>query len=346
MPGRLAAVALATAAAGLAGTGCGDGQVPDIDVPEDVAARAQAADAYSKPLGAAMLGTRAAEDDGYLAAYVTHFTSLTPEVGMKWDLIHPDEDDYRFEEADQLMELARDTGKRVRGHPLVWDEQLPDWVADGDWTKAELAAVLRDHIREVAGRYRARIAEWDVVNEPFEPDGSLTRSVFFRVLGEQYIDLALRAAREADPKAKLFINEYGTEVPGPKADAMLSLVRRLRARGVPLDGVGFQQHTSAVGFPTREQLLASFRPYERMGLLTAITEMDAVVPAESNLSAQADAYAAAADACLEAPSCTGLTVWGVTDKYSWRGEDQRPLTFDSDGRPKPALPAVVDRFAR
>jgi endo-1,4-beta-xylanase len=190
------------------------------------------------------------------------------------------------------------------------------------------------------------VAEWDVLNEPVDDDGKLTRNVFFEALGERYIDVALRAAREADPQARLFINEQGAEVPGPKGFAMFSLVRRLQARGVPLDGIGFQNHTAARGYPSRAQLEGTLEAYAGLGLATAVTEMDVVVRRGSDLAEQAEAYGAAADACLAVRSCTGFTVWGVTDRYSWRGPQRRPLLFDVAGAPKPALTAVVQRFLR
>ena len=341
----------ALAAAALVVAGCGEDpvvqfNVPDIEVPAETLQRSQPPEAYVKPLGAAVLADRAAADPAYLRAFITHFTSLTPEAAMKWQVIHPERDEYNFDEADELMELARTTGKQVRGHPLVWDEQLPGWLTDTDWEADELEDVLRDHVTEVVGRYRGRVAEWDVVNEPFDDDGKLTRHLFYETLGERYIDIAFHAARRADPAAKLFINEYGAETPTPKAFGMLALVKRLQERGVPLDGIGFQNHTGSAGYPTRDELLATFSAYSKLGLATPITEMDAPLSAAAGLAEQAAAYGAAADACVAAANCTSFTVWGATDRYSWRGPNRRPLLFDDSGAPKPALAAVTQRFLR
>lgn len=328
------------------GCGGGDGgESAPLAVPTDLERRSAQVGSLERPLGAALRLEPAREDAAYLRAFVTTFTSMTTENAMKWDAVQPERDSFRFERADALVDAARRTGKRVRGHTLVWDQQLPSWVADADWTREELAAVLRRHVTALVGRYRGRVAEWDVVNEPFEEDGSWTESVWYRVLGEEYVSIAFRAAREADPDARLFLNEVGAERPGPRARALHRLARELLRRGVPIDGVGFQNHTAIGNHPTRAELLRTLRSYERLGLATAITEMDVAIPPDGAppdaLELQASAYADAARACRGVTGCTGVTVWGVSDPYSWKGGDQRPLPFGRDGRPKPALRALL-----
>jgi endo-1,4-beta-xylanase len=336
------ALALACAAALAAGSGCGDDG--PIEVPEDVAKEAPASESFVKGLGAAVRRKPAREDDAYLRDFVTSFISMTPENELKWSFLEPEEGEFDFEEADDLVDLAQNTGKRVRGHTLVWHQQLPDWVTEEDWTRAQLAEVLRNHVRTVAEHYRGRIFEWDVVNEPLEGDGSFYPSIWYRVLGPSYLDIAFRAAREADPGAKLFLNEFDTELPGPKQRGALELARDLITRGVPIDGLGFEYHTTLAEARSKAELLTVFKEVERLGLEVAITEMDVLIPEEGApagaLERQADAYRAAAEACVEAPNCTGMTVWGVTDKYSWKGASRRPLLFDGEGEAKPALEAV------
>lgn len=334
--------------AALLAVGCSENS--EIDVPRDIARKAPATDSYLRPLGAAVATGAAGDDDGYLRAFVAGFTSLTPENAMKWEVIHPELGEFDFEQADELVALARRTGKRVRGHPLVWDGQLPDWVTEGDWGPRELAAVLRRHVRAVVGRYRGRVEEWDVVNEPLAADGGWKQSVFFNVLGPKYVEIAFRAAHDADPDAHLFLNEIGTEHPGPKSEAVLRLAGELVRRGVPIHGVGYETHTTVLDFPRKRYLATQFATLASAGLGAAVTEMDVTIPPEGAppqaLALQARAYGEAARACAEAANCTGLTVWGVTDEYSWRGADQRPLAFDPDGRPKPAFAAIVQALAR
>ena len=326
--------------------GCGDGGGGSvrIGVSDELAGRSADRDGYTKPLGAALRVEPARDDRGYLDQFATTFTSMTPENEMKWEAVQPRRGEFEFGSADALVAAARRTGKRVRGHTLVWDQQLPEWVSEADWTPRELAAVMRAHVRALVGRYRGRVAEWDVVNEPFDADGSWTESVWYRVLGERYVEIAFRAARAADPDARLFLNEVGAEDPGPRARALRALARDLRRGGVPIDGVGLQNHTAIGSHPSRARLLRNFRSYARLGLDTAITEMDVVIPPgpapRDGLEQQARAYADAARACRQARSCTGLTVWGVNDRYSWKGPGQRPLPIDVKGAPKPALAAL------
>ena len=228
-------------AAVAAGCGGGDDE-PSGPIPVDsdpVAPRA-----YAKPLGAAVELEHAREDDAYRARLITRFTSITPENAMKWANVQPERGEFDFEEADRLVAFARRTGKRVRGHPLVWDSQLPAWVEEGDWSARELRRVMRDHIRAVAGRYRRKIDEWDVVNEPLAKDGRLEENVWHRTLGPRWIAYAFRVAHRVDPDARLFLNEFNAERPGPKSRALLGLVRGLKK-------LGYRSTASASSFTPR-----------------------------------------------------------------------------------------------
>lgn len=323
-------------------TGCGEGESAEsvepppgpIPVDSDPIAR----DAYAKPLGAAVEAGHAHEDAAYRSALITRFTSITPENAMKWSVVQPERGEFDFAAADVLIEFARRAGKRVRGHPLVWDVQLPGWLEDGDWSRAELRRVMRDHIRTLVRRYRDDVDEWDVVNEPLADDGSLADNVWLRTLGPGWVAYAFRVARRADPDAKLFLNEIDAELPGPKSRALLRVARRLKRDGEPIDGVGFQNHTTGNDAPGPDRLRELFREVREIGLSVAITEMDvgATVP-----SVQARVYREAAEVCAEAPHCTSLTVWGVTDPHSWLGADAAALPLDAQGEPKPAFEALV-----
>jgi len=300
---------------------------------------------YSRPLGMAVQEPAALKDDAYVRAFVTTATSLTPENELKWGIVQPQPNRYDFGPADDLAQLAERTGKRVRGHTLVWDEQLPAWVTSRPWSADALRAAMVEHVKTVVSRYRGRIASWDVVNEPFGDDGKLKPDVFARVLGPSYIESALQAAHEADPGAKLFVNELAAERPGPKRDALLALAADLRRRGVPLDGIGLQDHTTLDGAPTQAELEDTMGRIAALGLDVELTEVDVAIPpgtptTPAVLGAQAAAFGAAARACADVSRCTGMTVWGVDDKWSWLGAAQRPLLFDATARPKPALAAV------
>jgi endo-1,4-beta-xylanase len=302
----------------------------------------------SIPLGAAVSWGRFRDDDALRSLFLREFNSLTPENEMKMEVLQPRRGEFAFEQADEIVRFARLRGKRVRGHTLVWHQQNPRWLNRTPWTEEELRDVLDAHVRTVAGHFRGRVDTWDVVNEPFEEDGSLRAgdAPWVRVLGASYIETALRAARAADPDARLFVNEIAAEHGGPKLDALVALAADLRARGVPLDGIGLQNHTTADGFPDRARLAQTIERFAALGLEVEITEMDVGLgrgggPLDERLAKQAEAYAAAADACRASPACTRITVWGLADHLSWLGADQRALPFDEALGAKPAWHALA-----
>jgi hypothetical protein len=185
-------------------------------------------------------------DARYGPALARDFSSLTAETAMKWDSTEPARGVFDFAAADRLVEFADVNGMAVRGHALIWEQAIVDSTPDYVTVisdAGELRALMADHIRTVVGRYRGRIDSWDVVNEPLETAGSrLYENTFYRLLGPGYIAEAFALAHEADPDAKLFLNEPLVESAGEKFDALLELVANLRAQGVPVHGVGLQGH--------------------------------------------------------------------------------------------------------
>ncbi|WP_411089435.1 endo-1,4-beta-xylanase [Streptomyces sp. 061-3] len=152
-------------------------------------------------------------DAAYAATLGSEFGQITPGNSMKWDTTEPQQGQFSFTKGDVITGFARDHGQTVRGHTLVWHSQLPGWVAA--LPSAQVEAAMTNHIAEVAGHYRGEVAAWDVVNEPFNDDGTFRASPFHNALGSDYIATALRAAHAADPDAKLYINDYNTEGLGP-----------------------------------------------------------------------------------------------------------------------------------
>lgn len=293
------------------------------------------------------------DEPRYRRTLAREYDSVTPENAMKWSFIHPGRRRYDFGAADRLVAFARHHRMTVRGHTLAWYRDVPDWVTKGTWTRPQLERILRDHIQTVVKRYRGRVAQWDVVNEALDRDGKLRDSVWTRVIGPDYIALAFKFAHEADPDAKLFYNDFDLEFPGPKARATVELVRDLRARGVPIDGVGIQAHELTVRKASRAELAAALQSYTDLGLDVAITELDVGVflPAtRAKLAEQADVYRNVLDACLDVPRCRSFTTWGFTDRHSWVpgtvdgfGD---ALPFDRHYRPKPAADALRARLSR
>ncbi|KAI0671874.1 glycoside hydrolase superfamily [Trametes maxima] len=268
------------------------------------------------------------------AAYVTklsdgkEFGQITPGNSMKWDATEPARGTFTFSGGDTVANLAKKNGQLLRGHNCVWYNQLPSWVANGQFTKDDLTDVIQTHCGTLVGHYKD---SWDVINEPFNDDGTWRQDVFYNTLGTDYIPIALKAARAADSNAKLYINDYNIEQAGAKSTAMLNLVKQLQADGVPIDGVGFQSHFIVGEIPgTFQQTLEQFTA---LGLEVAITELDIrmTLPATAALlSQQQKDYQTVAQACMNVKGCVGITIWDWTDKYSWV-----PSTFSGQGAALP-----------
>ncbi|MFD6422951.1 endo-1,4-beta-xylanase [Streptomyces sp. NPDC060198] len=283
-------------------------------------------------------------DAAYTATLGSEFGQITPGNSMKWDTTEPVQGQFNFTKGDVITAFAAQHDQTVRGHTLVWHSQLPNWV--GALPSAQVEAAMTRHITEEATHYRGAVTAWDVVNEPFNEDGTFRTSPFYTAMGTDYIATALRAAHAADPDAKLYLNDYNIEGLGAKSDAMYALVSELLDEGVPLDGVGMQAHLAVqYGFPY--QMQANMKRFADLGLDVAVTELDVrmQLPSDTTKSATQSAYyRQVVEACLAVERCVGITVWDYTDKYSWV-----PSTFPGQGAanlydenllPKPAHAAV------
>jgi endo-1,4-beta-xylanase len=270
-------------------------------------------------LGTAVQPIALERDAQYRSVLTQEFGSVTAESQLKWDVLQPTEGQFDWSGADALVGFAEQNGMAVRGHTLVWHSALPAWLEKGTFSTQQLRDLLRGYIHATVGRYRGRIGVWDVVNEPFaDTTGQLRKSLWFKTLGPDYVADALRWAHEADPQAKLYINDFGVENLNRKSDALYAMVAKLRADGVPIDGVGFQTHVTIDTPPTtmRENL----RRFADLGVDVAITELDVRTQGEAtdtSQSGQAVVYAGALRDCLAVPRCVSFTVWGFTDAYSW-----------------------------
>lgn len=275
------------------------------------------------------------------------FSAVTPENEMKWVSIEPQQGVFTFGQADAEVQFAEQHHQLVRGHNLVWHSQLPNWLTGGSFTNEQLAEILKQHIFTEVGHFRGKIWQWDVVNEPFNEDGTLRATMWEQALGPNYIADALRWAHEADPHAKLFLNDFNIEGIGPKSDAMYALVKSLIAQHVPIDGVGFETHLGLqFGLPAMQPNLQRFAD---LGLDVDITEMDVrmILPVTPALLAeQASWYSQVMQACIAVRRCVDFTVWEFTDKYSWvpgffTGQGAADI-YDENLNPKPAYTALLD----
>lgn len=296
-----------------------------------------------------------ANDATYKQHVASEFNSVTAENVMKWSELEPTRGTLNFGPADELVAFAKANGQSVRGHTLLWHNQLPTWltdgVASGDIDSAELRQLLKQHIFTVAGHFRGKIYQWDVANEVIDDNAQLRNTIWLQKLGPGYIADVFRWAHQADPKAKLYINDYNVEGLNAKADAYYALVKQLKADRVPIHGFGMQGHLGVqYGFDGRA--LANVQRFEALGLETSFTEVDVrmIMPTDNTkLHAQANGYSILLRACLLAKRCVSFTVWGFTDKYSWvpgvfEGEGAANLLDENFGQ-KPAYQAVSQTLA-
>ncbi|MFE9439756.1 endo-1,4-beta-xylanase [Streptomyces sp. NPDC006602] len=303
------------------------------------------ADAKGKVMGTAVTGSKLTGTYGEIAA--REFNAMTPGNAMKWGSVEPTRGSFNWAEADQIVAFAEAHGQQVRGHTLVWHSQNPSWLTNGTWTAAQLSQLMNDHIALEVGRYKGRLATWDVVNEPFNEDGTYRQTLWYNGLGADYIAQALTAARAADPAAKLYINDYNVEGVGAKSTALYNLVKSLKERGVPIDGVGLQAHLILGQVPSTLQ--QNIQRFADLGVDVAITELDIrmQLPSDSaKLTQQAADYKAVVGACVAVARCVGVTVWGFTDSDSWIPDTfpgQGAATpYDENYAPKPAYHAIAE----
>jgi endo-1,4-beta-xylanase len=310
-------------------------------------------DVAKRPLiGTAVDMSALASDPTYKAAIAREFNTVTPENVMKWETVEPQQGVTDFSQGDALVRFARANHQTVRGHTLVWHSQLPTWLTSGTFTNEQLEAILRRHIFEEAGHFRGRIYAWDVVNEAFNEDGTLRDTIWLRALGPDYIAKAFIWAHKADPHARLYYNDYNLESIGPKSDAALALVKQLKARHVPIDGVGFQGHLG-IQYPYPDTFGDNLQRFAAAGFDVAITEADVrmVLPVTpEKLATQATYFGDMMRSCVAVRRCVTFTLWGFTDKYSWvpgffAGEGAA-TPLDEAFQPKPAYFALRDALAR
>jgi len=285
----------------------------------------------------------------YAEVLAREFNLLTTENAMKWSLIQPEQYRYDWAGADELVNFAIANGMKVRGHTLVWQQQMPDWLKYQDWSREELLTIMKEHITNVMGRYRGRVDIWDVVNEAIIQKDVIVTPFWSKLLGTDYIDLAFQMAHEADPDALLFYNDYNADDMGPKSNGVYALVKGMKERGIPIDGVGMQFHVELNHLPKLDEVSQNMKRLGELGLQVHITELDIRIkgsPTPELLEQQAQNYRDILNVCLNEPNCTAFIMWGMTDKYSWIPQTRQgygsALIFDENYQPKPAYQALLD----
>ena len=321
------------------------------------------------PIGVAVSPYSLKSDEAALIK--TNFNSLTPENVMKMEVIHPKENVYNWRFADTIVAFAKRNNMKVRGHTLIWHNQTPDWIfkdakTGKQVTKEVLLQRIKDHITQVVNHFKGSVYAWDVVNEAISdnPKEFYRNSKYLEICGEEFIFNAFQWAHEADPNAVLFYNDYN-EISPTKRAKIITLLRKLKAAGIPINAVGLQSHW-AVDQPSKEQLKATLDDFSKLGLKIQITELDmSVYPkehqarerkaedSETSFSAereekQIDQY----KMCFKLfrkykDFITGVTFWNVSDRNSWldnfpvKDRKDYPLLFDKNLAPKKVYWEVV-----
>ncbi|HET9912535.1 MAG TPA: endo-1,4-beta-xylanase, partial [Anaerolineales bacterium] len=275
-------------------------------------------------------------DSTYITIANREFNMVTAENEMKIDATEPNQNQFNFTNGDRIYDWARQNGKQVRGHTLAWHSQQPGWMQNMSGTALRNAMI--NHINRVMAHYRDRggIYAWDVVNEAFEENGS-RRNSNLQQTGNDWIEVAFRTARAADPNTKLCYNDYNIEAWNyAKTQAVYRMVQDFKQRGVPIDCVGFQGHfNSGTAYPN-SNFRTTLSSFAALGVDVQITELDI-----ENANSRLDWWRGIVNDCLAVSRCTGITVWGVRDSDSWRAS-QNPLLFDNNGNKKAAYNTVLD----
>uniref|UniRef100_Q024A6 Beta-xylanase n=1 Tax=Solibacter usitatus (strain Ellin6076) TaxID=234267 RepID=Q024A6_SOLUE len=335
-------------------------------------------------IGAAVNQSQFSEQDPRALPIIkAQFNTISPENVLKWESVHPRPDGYAFDAPDRYVAFGEKNGMFIIGHTLVWHSQTPRWVFQDDkgapLDREALLKRMREHILTVVGRYKGRVGGWDVVNEALNEDGTLRKSPWMTIIGEDYLVKAFEYAHEADPKAELYYNDYSVERHAKREGAVV-LIKKLQAAGIKVAAIGLQGHDK-MDWPSLEDQDATIAAFEKLGIKVNITEFDIdVLPpasqqrtADVSLSVEARAalnpykdglpdsvqqalaqrYAGLFGIFLKhRAAMSRITFWGVTDADSWlnnwpvRGRTSYPLLFDRTGKPKPAFDAVIRTVAK
>ncbi|MBB6143609.1 endo-1,4-beta-xylanase [Silvibacterium bohemicum] len=294
---------------------------------------------------------------------------VVPASELKWVALRPSRDRFDFTLADDLLAFAKRNHIKMRGHTLCWHNSVPDWITTAQ-NRPDTRQLFVDHITTVCRHYAGHLQSWDVVNEAILPKdgqpGGLRKSFWFDQMGPDYIDLAFRTARAADPHALLTYNDYGVEFDdeedAERRKLVLELLRGMKQRNVPLDAVGIQSHVKAGQPYTFGKGLADYlESIRQMGLQIYLTELDVNeddLPydnVERRDKEIAKIYRDYLQVALANPAVKELLTWNISDRFTWLNDGpthhkkqpnrpQRSLPFDSDFKPKDAFFAIRDTF--
>jgi endo-1,4-beta-xylanase len=351
------------------------------DTSDTAATRRNGLDAAAKAAGKLWFGTAAnipgiEENDQYYMQELANwpdFGAVTPANAQKHAFTEPQRGVFNFSRADHFFDVIQNGRpgppfrpgaytRPVRCHALIWHLELPNWLAMPavPWTNATLSVVLVNHVQALVAHFGDECYSWDVVNEALNDDGTYrNNSIWYNTIGPEYIAMAFQAAQNAVAKdrlkTKLYYNDWGIESPRDKSTAAQNMIRSLKARGIQIDGVGFESHFTAGQTPTQARQQANMNAFTALGLECVVSELDVRVPlpaTTASLAQQAQDYYSTVAACVNVPRCVAVTVWDFVDTYSsvpstfpgWGAADLFLQAGDAAGTPlirKPAYHAVL-----
>lgn len=291
------------------------------------------------------------------------FNFLVPGRYMKWKWIHPQKEIWSWTRFDELVNFAQRNSQQVKGHTIIWHRSLPPYMEEGKFNWKD----FEDHIIRLMSRFKKHktldgkklIFAWDVVNEAIGDLNMYGRigfreTIFKKNLGEDYVERAFFIARRTDPDALLIYNDYGLELPGPKAEFALEWLKRSKQKNVPIDAIGFQTHISLWGPKTLAKFEQNIRKFTDLGFKIFFSEVDVTIYTSEQdfrsldedqkferLKKQGFVYSNLFKICMKNKSCVGISLWGLSDRFSWirRGLQktyEKPLLFDEYLKKKPA----------
>jgi endo-1,4-beta-xylanase len=316
-------------------------------------------------------------DSKSLSIVKSEFNSITPENSLKWMFIQPEANQFNFKAADRYVQIGLENEMYIVGHALVWHSQLAEFMQDID-DRSVMESHVKNHISTVVSRYKGKIDAWDVVNEAFEENGKLRNSVFYKNLGENYIEDVFKWAAQSDPEADLIYNDYNFYKPEKRA-GILKMVSKFIENGTKINGVGVQAHWGLTS-PTLEEIETIILDVYATGVPVSFTELDiTVLPSpwemvgaevsqnfsnfegDPKMNPYPDQLPQSVQDQLSkrykdifnlfvkhSDKISRVTFWGVMDKHSWlndwpiKGRTNYPLLFDRNYKPKPAYQSVLE----
>jgi endo-1,4-beta-xylanase len=304
------------------------------------------------------VGVPRLSDTGFTSA-AKEFNFVTPENEMKWDATEAARGTFTYGPGDQIVTFAMQNNMKVKGHTLVWHNQLPSWVSSLT-SASDVSAAMTNHITNLVTHFKGKVVTWDVVNEAWQTPNmtgagpaTIYNDVFFQTMGAGYIDTAFKAARQADPNVLLFYNDFSIEGMGDKATAVYNMVASMLQRGIPIDGVGMQMHFGTFGnAPSAADFAQNLRRFTGLGIKVVLSEMDVNCCDGFTVAGEGPIYHDIIAACVSNPGCFAITTWGISDKDSWlnsynlagcsSGMMPTPLMWDANYAKKPAYTGTLN----